>query len=91
MTQEVMSFVLVLVCAMGVAGMIGALYATGLRLWIKGEQADEMYAYADAGAVERRSRHSRAFVFARVGSAVCFALCVAIVLFALWLIVPAFH
>ena len=91
MMQEVMNFVLVLACAMGVAGAIGALYATGLRLWIRGAQADEMWADTDAGAVERRSRHCRAYVFARVGSAVCFALCVAIVLVALWLIIPAFH
>lgn len=73
--QEVASFVTVLVVAICVAGAISALYATGLRLWASGE--------VDA--------QGDAHLMARLGSVVCFAACIAIVLFALWLMVPIFH
>lgn len=73
--QEVTNFVLVLVVAMGVAGMISALYATGLRLWSQ-------------SAVDAAGD---AHLMTRLGSVMCFAACVAIILFALWLMVPLFH
>lgn len=73
--QEVMSFVTVLVVAVVVAGAVSALYASGLRMWSRGEELAE----------------SNAHLMWRVGGAVCFAACVAIVLFALWLMIPIFH
>ncbi|HIS41018.1 MAG TPA: hypothetical protein IAC12_09355 [Candidatus Aphodovivens avistercoris] len=73
--QELMSFLTVLVVAIVVAGGISTLYALGLRLWA-------------AGAVEvDEGTH----LLPRLGSVVCFAACVAIVLFALWLMIPLFH
>lgn len=75
MIEEVMSFVTVLVVAIVVAGTVSALYASGLRLWSRGEELVETDAH----------------IMWRVGGAVCFAACVAIVLFALWLMIPVFH
>lgn len=71
----VMNFVLVLAVAVGVAGAIGLLYASGLRLWA-------------AGALDGKGN---AHLGHRIVSVICFAACVAIVLFALWLMIPAFH
>ena len=51
------------------------LYATGLRLW------------AGSGVDGEGNAH----LMARLGSVVCFAACIAIVLFALWLMIPMFH
>ena len=76
MLQEAINFVTVLAVAVAVAGSVSALYANGLRLWAR---ADE-----DAGT-------SGSTIVHRTSSAVCFALCVAIVLFALWLMIPVFH
>lgn len=73
--QEVFNFFIVLACAVGIACVIGTLYAFGLRLWARGSAETE----------------GGAHVVFRIGSALCFALCVAIVLFALWLMIPAFH
>lgn len=66
---------IVLVCAVGIAGSLAALYANGVRLLAA--------ASVDAEGI----RHMKS----RVGAAFCFAVCIAIVLFALWLIIPAFH
>ena len=76
MLQELLNFVLVLVTAVAVAGSVGALYANGLRLWASAEQ---------------HGMHEHVSITRRTGSAVCFAACVAIVLLALWLMIPAFH
>lgn len=73
--EEIMSFLTVLVVAIVVAGGISTLYACGLRLWA-------------AGAVET---DSGSHMISRLASIVCFAACVAIVLFALWLMIPLFH
>lgn len=75
MLEEVSSFFAVLVVAVGVAGVIGSLYATGLRLWAQGEV----------------DTSGNAHLMTRLGSVVCFVACVAIVLFALWLMIPLFH
>ena len=76
MLQELLNFVTVLAVAVGVAGSVGALYANGLRLW---------------AAAEERGAHEHASITRRTGSAVCFSACAAIVLFALWLMIPVFH
>lgn len=73
--QEIMSFATVLVVAIGVACVISTLYALGLRLWAR-------------GAVEAEGG---AHMLPRLCSCVCFAACIAIVLFALWLMIPLFH
>ena len=73
--QEVMSFVMVLLVAVSVAAAISTLYAKGLRLWAQGE--------VDA--------NGNANLLSRTGSVLCFAGCVAIVLYALWMMIPAFH
>lgn len=73
--QEIASFTTVLVVAVLIASSISVLYASGLRLWARAD-----------GDVERSAR-----ITARLASAVCFAACVAIVLFALWLMIPLFH
>ena len=51
------------------------LYASGLRLWAAGD--------VDAQGTPH--------LLHRVVSVVCFTACVAIVLFALWLMIPMFH
>lgn len=73
--QEIMSFLTVLIVAVVVAGGISTLYALGIRLWA-------------AGLVET---DSGTHMLPRLGSIICFAACVAIVLFALWLMIPLFH
>lgn len=70
-----LNFFIVLVCAVAIAGSLAALYANGVRLLAA--------ASIDAEGI----RHMKS----RVGAAFCFAICAAIVLFALWLIVPVFH
>lgn len=74
--DEVMNFFAVLVVAVCVAGVISVLYATGLLLWSRGSVVDNK---------------GGAHITARLGAVVCFAACVAIVLFALWLMIPLFH
>ena len=73
--QEFINFATVLVVAVCVAGMISTLYASGLRLWAAGGLDREGYAR----------------IMPRVGSVICFAGSVFIVLFALWLMIPIFH
>ena len=73
--QELLNLALVLAVAVFTAGSIATLYASGLRLW------------AAADADLSRPAH----ITRRVGSAVCFAACVFIILFALWLMIPIFH
>ncbi|HIY84305.1 hypothetical protein [Rubneribacter sp.] len=75
--EEMMSFATVLVVAVGVACAISALYASGIRLWAKGVETGE--ADNDTNLIPR------------LLGGVCFAACVAIVLFALWLMIPLFH
>lgn len=72
---EITSFLTVLVVAVCVACLIGFLYAMGLRLWYQ-------------GAVDS---NGDPHIMVRLGSVLCFAACVFIVLFALWLIIPIFH
>lgn len=74
-TTELISFATVLVTAVCVACAISVLYASGLRLWA-------------AGAVDAQGN---AHLLHRVVSVICFTACVAIVLFALWLMIPLFH
>lgn len=73
--QEIISFATVLIVAVGVACAISLLYALGLRLWAR-------------GAVEAEGG---AHMLPRLFSCVCFVACIAIVLFALWLMIPLFH
>lgn len=73
--EQVMNFVLVLVVAVTIAGSIGTLYASGLRLWAKGTVNGE----------------GEAQLMPRIGSVICFGACVIIVLFALYLIIPVLH
>lgn len=74
--QEIASFLTVLVADICIAGCIGTLYAGGLRLWARGSMVDS---------------EGNARLGARIGSVCCFTLCVAIILFALYLIIPIFH
>ena len=74
--EEIGSFFAVLVVAVCAAGGIGALYALGLRFWLGETQSD-----GDASGAPAR----------RAGAIACFAACICIVLFALWLMIPAFH
>lgn len=71
----VMSFVTVLAVAVAVAGTIGLLYASGLRLWA-------------AGALDSSGNAHLGYL---IVSVLCFSACAVIVLFALWLMIPAFH
>lgn len=73
--MNIVNFLIVLVCAVGIAGMLAALYANGVRL------------LAHSSADEEGIHH----MSSRVGAAFCFSVCAAIVLFALWLIIPVFH
>lgn len=73
--EQALNFLLVLVVAVGIAGGIGTLYASGLRLWA-------------AGIVDDKGN---AHLMPRIGSVICFGACVVIVLFALYLIIPIFH
>ncbi len=74
-TTEISSFITVLVVAICVASAISVLYASGLRLWA-------------AGGVDAQGTPH---LMHRVFSVICFTACVAIVLFALWLMIPFFH
>ena len=75
LTQEIVSFITVLVVAVCVACSISVLSASGLRLRARAD-----------GDVGRELR-----LMWRLASAVCFAGCVAIVLLALWLMFPMFQ
>ena len=41
--EEVISFLTVLVVAVAIAGGIGTMYATGLRLWARSATAEQFY------------------------------------------------
>ena len=73
--SELINFATVLAVAVCVACAISVLYASGLRLWAAGD--------VDAQGTPH--------LLHRVVSVVCFTACVAIVLFALWLMIPMFH
>ncbi len=73
--SEITSFVTVLLVAVCVASAVSVLYASGLRLWA-------------AGALDAQGN---AHLGQRICSVICFTACVAIVLFALWLMIPFFH
>lgn len=73
--EEIVSFLTVLVTAVVIAGSISSLYAMGLRLWSQ-------------SAVDAKGN---AHLMTRLGSVICFAACVIIVLYALWLMIPVFH
>ena len=75
--QEFINFATVLVVAVCVAGMISTLYASGLRLWAK-------------SGVPEGGDGSPNYLF-RFASVACFAACMVVVLFALWLMIPMFH
>lgn len=83
MAEEVLNFVAVLVTAVCIAGIISSLYAMGLRLWA-GSSVD----VEGEGEVSGSGGPN---MLMRTGAAICFAACVAIVLFALWLMIPMFH
>lgn len=87
--QEIGSFFIVLAVAVCVAGAIGALYATGLRLWMGGVHAGSSGAGTAAPATSGQAGQS--MTPRRIGAIACFAACVAIVLVALWLMIPMFH
>lgn len=74
-SSEITSFATVLLVAVCVASAVSVLYASGLRLWA-------------AGTLDAQGN---AHLGHRVCSVVCFIACVAIVLFALWLMIPLFH
>ena len=80
--QEIGSFLTVLVVAVCAAGAVAALYATALRLWALGSAEASKAAGTGEGA-ERPH--------AKAGAIACYVACVAIVLFALWLMIPVFH
>lgn len=71
--MQFVNFVLVLVVAVGVAGSIGTLYATGLRLWSFGA--------ADSKAVNLTSRIGSVLCFSACVTIVLFALWLMIPLF----------
>lgn len=75
--QELVNFATVLVVAVGIASAIGVMYASGLRLWSK------------SGAPEGGDGSPNYLI--RFASVACFAACVVVVLFALWLMIPVFH
>ena len=75
--QELINFATVLIVAVGIAGGIGVMYASGLRLWSK------------SGASQSADGSPNYLV--RFASVACFAACVVVVLFALWLMIPMFH
>jgi len=74
--EEVISFLTVLIVAVVIAGGIGTLYATGLRFWARSAAAEQ---------------EGHGFMGSRFASVACFAACILIVLFALWLMIPIFH
>lgn len=74
--EEVISFLTVLIVAVVIAGGIGTMYATGLRLWARSTAAEQ---------------EGHGFMGARITSVACFVACVVVVLFALWLMIPLFH
>ena len=84
MLQEIISFVTVLVVAICIASAVSVLYAFGLRLL---SRASESASSGVAIGLHRAPAH----IFTRLAAAMCFALCAAIVIFALWLMIPAFH
>ena len=73
--MELRNFAIVLACSVCIAGAVGALYANGIRLLSIAQQ--------DAEGIHHMKT--------RILASVSFAVCVAIVLFALWLIIPIFH
>lgn len=73
--SEIISFLTVLLVAILVAGSVSSLYALGLRLWLTANAQGE----------------SASHVTFRIASVICFAGCVCIVLYALWLMIPIFH
>ncbi len=75
--QELLNFATVLVVAVGIASCIGVMYSSGLRLWAKSTVSE--------------SKGNASHVTTRVASVICFAACVVVVLFALWLMIPVFH
>ncbi|MEF2560577.1 MAG: hypothetical protein U0M96_05785 [Eggerthellaceae bacterium] len=74
--QEVINFLTVLLVAVGIAGGIGTMYASGLRLWARSTVAEQ---------------EGDGYLGSRVASVACFVACVIVVLFALWLMIPLFH
>lgn len=74
--QEVINFLTVLVVAVVIAGGIGTMYATGLRLWARSATAEQ---------------EGQGYMGSRIGSVACFVACIVVVLFALWLMIPMFH
>lgn len=85
--QEAVSFATVLVVAVSIAGIVSPLYAFGLRFW--SQASTDALTLGHLHAAKESPAHVH--VITRLAAAVCFAACVAIVLFALWLMIPAFH
>ncbi|MDU6010870.1 MAG: hypothetical protein E6Y86_02325 [Slackia sp.] len=72
---DVVSLVQTLVVVVAVSATLSMLYSFGIRLWSQG--------LLDA--------EGNAHLMHRIGAVLCFMGCVAIVLFALWVMIPAFH
>lgn len=89
--QEVTSFVAVLLTAVCIASAVSFLYAFGLRLWARADSGANAGAAVPGRVAAVGSAHAPSHIMTRLASAVCFAACVAIVLFALWLMIPLFH
>ena len=85
MLQELVSFAIVLVVAVCVAGTVSVLYACGLQL-LQPQTADGARGADTADSAGTANARS-AGTLRRAGAVACFAACVAIVLVALYLIV----
>ncbi len=73
--MEFLNLLLVLGVDILVAGAVSCLYATGLRFFIG----------TGVGEDGQKTGVNRPVAY------ICFAACICIVVFALWLIIPAFH
>lgn len=93
-TQEIISFVTVLFTAVCVASAVSVLYAFGLRLLARAQerQSQSSATCTSSGAtIALGMRHAPRHIFTRLAAAMCFAACIVIVLFSLWLMIPLFH
>lgn len=77
--SEVIDFFVVLIVAVVVAGVIGSLYAFGVRNMIESNEDMQGNKLAQVDTTKRTI------------ALVCFGLCICIIIFALWLMIPAFH
>ena len=94
--QELMNFATVLIVAVGIAGCIGVYLDFGAFIYVhringvaarKPEDNERLWAKS---GVPEGGDGSPNYLF-RFASVACFAACVVVVLFALWLMIPMFH